>query len=399
MFMAESYIGHKICWKGDLVVNSLWAWATGLGFSEYQGLVSSAYSVYRLYSEYQDDYLYFHYLLRSSAYDWELTVRSKGIWISRLQLTDESFLDMPIIVPPNDERKAIVRFIHHLDLKVNKLIKAKKKQIELLNEQKQAIIHKAVTRGLDPTVPLKPSGIEWLGDIPSSYQVLPLKKVCNQITDGSHIAPDRNEEIYPFVSTVDLTDGDIDFINCIRTSTTCYEYLVRTGCKPKLGDVLFSKDGSVGKTAIVSTNMDFVVASSLIIITPYLRVLNSSYLDLWLRSPKIKERVESLMHGAGLRRISVEKITRLPIAFPILDIQVDIEKHVTETLSVPNSDINRASCEIDLIKEYRNRLVSDVVTGQLDVRHLDLPEIEDTMLEAIDSAGEEEEEVNREEEM
>jgi type I restriction enzyme S subunit len=185
MFMAESYAGHKLCWEGDLVVNSLWAWATGLGFSSYHGIVSTAYSVYRPQLSYKNYWRYFHELLRSRAYDWEFTVRSKGIWISRLQLTDQAFMEMPILIPPPKEQDAIVRFIRHIDHRVNKLIKAKKRLIELLNEQKQAIIHQVVTRGLDPTVPLKPSGIGWLGDVNASCQVLRSKYLFREVDERS----------------------------------------------------------------------------------------------------------------------------------------------------------------------------------------------------------------------
>src|SRR3972149_381192 len=91
MFKAESYVGHKLCWPGDLVINSLWAWARGLGVSRYHGIVSSAYGVYRLQPEFGDNSEFFHELVRSTPFQWELQVRSKGIWISRLQLTDEAF--------------------------------------------------------------------------------------------------------------------------------------------------------------------------------------------------------------------------------------------------------------------------------------------------------------------
>src|SRR2546426_188131 len=90
MFKAESYVGYKLCWPGDLVVNSLWAWARGLGVSRQHGIVSSAYGVYRSHPEYADYSEYMHHLVRSMPFNWELQVRSKGILISRLQLTDDA---------------------------------------------------------------------------------------------------------------------------------------------------------------------------------------------------------------------------------------------------------------------------------------------------------------------
>ena len=166
MFKAESYIGYKLCWPGDLVINSLWAWGGGLGVSQHHGIISSAYGVYRIRKNAPMIPSFVHEVVRSSSFNWELQVRSKGVWISRLQLTDVSFLDAPLHIPPPAEQAAIVRFLVWANGRLERAIRAKRKVIALLGEQKQAIIHRAVTRGLDPSVPLKPSGIPWLGDIP-----------------------------------------------------------------------------------------------------------------------------------------------------------------------------------------------------------------------------------------
>jgi len=175
MFKAESYLGYKLCWPGDLVINSLWAWGGGLGVSSHHGIISSAYGVYRIRPDARMSPAFVHLVVRSASFNWELHVRSKGIWISRLQLTDESFLDAPIHMPPPAEQAAIVRFLDWANGRLDQAIRAKRKVVALLNEQKQAIIHRAVTRGLDPTVPCKPSGIPGLGDIPAHWNL-----VCRQ---------------------------------------------------------------------------------------------------------------------------------------------------------------------------------------------------------------------------
>src|SRR5687767_15019557 len=171
MFKAESYVGYKLCWPGDLVINSLWAWARGLGVSQYHGIVSTAYGVYRARTGTDIDPQFIHNLVRSTAFHWELRVRSKGVWTSRLQLTDESFLGCPFPVPPLAEQTAIVRYLDYVDRRIRRYIRAKQKLIKLLEEQKQAIIHRAVTRGLEPNVRLKPSGVEWLGEMPEHWEV------------------------------------------------------------------------------------------------------------------------------------------------------------------------------------------------------------------------------------
>ena len=194
MFKAESYVGYKLCWPGDLVINSLWAWGRGLGVSRYHGIVSSAYGVYRLhppYSKYSD---YIHRLVRSTPFNFELHVRSKGIWRSRLQLTDEAFLDALFPVPPVEEQAAIVRFLDHADRRIQRYIHAKQKLIALLEEQKQAIIHHAVTGQIDvrtgqPYPSYKDSGVEWLDDVPEHWQLLRLKDVA-QVQAGLTLGKD-----------------------------------------------------------------------------------------------------------------------------------------------------------------------------------------------------------------
>ena len=149
MFKATSYVGYKLCWPGDLVVNSLWAWARGLGFSEYHGIVSTAYGVYRLRDEYRGRWKYLHELLRSQAYDWEFHVRSKGIWKSRLQLTDESFLDMRIVVPPEAEAIRIVDHIRNLTRSLSSGVSQLEREIALLQEYQMRLTADVVTGKLD----------------------------------------------------------------------------------------------------------------------------------------------------------------------------------------------------------------------------------------------------------
>jgi type I restriction enzyme, S subunit len=170
MFMAASYVGHKLCWPGDLVVNSLWAWARGLGFARDHGIVSTAYGVYRLRDEYQGLWRYLDLLLRSDAYDWQFNVRSQGIWKSRLQLTDASFLDMPIVLPPVDEAEALVDYVGKATEGLDAAISHASGEIALLHEYRTRLIADVVTGKLDVRdaatgLPDEFEQIEPLGDV------------------------------------------------------------------------------------------------------------------------------------------------------------------------------------------------------------------------------------------
>jgi len=246
MFKAESYAGHKLCWPGDLVINSLWAWGGGLGVTQHHGIVSTAYSVYRSRPSAQINPRFLHELVRSSAFHWELQVRSKGVWISRLQLTDTSFLDAPIPLPPPEEQAAIVRFLDHANRKIDGFIRAKRKLIRLLNEQKQAIIHRAVTRGLDPEVPLKPSGIPWLGEIPAHWKRTRLKFEASHIVDCLHATPTyRTDGIFPAIRTADIEPGKVRLEQSRKISLAEFQRWTAR-LKPDEGDVLYSREGERG---------------------------------------------------------------------------------------------------------------------------------------------------------
>jgi len=149
MFEAATYVGHKVAQPNDLVINSLWAWAGGLGVSNHHGLVSPVYGVYRLRDEAQCDPEFMHNLLRSNACQWQFQVRSKGIWRSRLSITDEAFFDMPLPLPPLDEQQSIAAMIRKQTANVDKAIASVLDEISLLKEYRTRLISDVVTGKLD----------------------------------------------------------------------------------------------------------------------------------------------------------------------------------------------------------------------------------------------------------
>ena len=149
MFKAESYVGYKLCWPGDLVINSLWAWAFGLGISRYHGIVSSAYGVYRLRKSCEEYIDYIHWLVRSDAFQWELQVRSKGIWVSRLLLTDDAFLSTWFPCPPLHEQAAIAEYLRRAMGRFDSIEELARQEIALLREYRTRLIADVVTGKVD----------------------------------------------------------------------------------------------------------------------------------------------------------------------------------------------------------------------------------------------------------
>jgi type I restriction enzyme S subunit len=216
---------------------------------------------------------------------------------------------------------------------------------------------------------MKASGVEWLGEVPSHWKVCSIKRLCHTITDGAHVSPETDNGTFCFVSTKDISET-IDFDGCLRTSEASYEYLVRTGCRPQAGDVLFSKDGTIGRTVVVTEDRDFVVASSLIIIRPHKSVLDSNYLNLLCQSAIVRSQVESFVKGAGLPRLSIQNLLRVVGLFPPIDEQWVIAEFLNRETCKIDTLVFEATTAISLLQERRNALISVAVTGKIDVRGL-----------------------------
>ena len=391
MFKAESYAGYKLCWPGDLVINSLWAWARGLGVSRHHGIISSAYGVYRLQPPYSEYSAYVHALVRSTPFNWELQVRSKGIWISRLQLTDEAFLGAPLPLPPLPEQAAIVRFLDHADRRIQRYIRSKQKLINLLEEQKQAIVNQAVTRGLDPDVRLKPSGVEWLGEVPEHWEV---RRVGHFSRVGNGSTPSRgnpaywSDGVYPWLNSSIVNQGTITRADQFVTDLALREcHLPRVG----LGSVLVGITGqgkTRGMSAVLAT--EATINQHIAYITPTTARISSHYLHMCLTAAYSELRAISGASGSTKAALTCEDIKRFKVVLPPIDEQERLLSAIRRELASVDGTIDRARRQIELLQEYRTRLIADVVTGKLDVRNVDSPTpAKEPALEQIDDLDKE----------
>jgi type I restriction enzyme S subunit len=308
-----------------------------------------------------------HELVKSTPFQWELQVRSKGIWISRLQLTDESFLNAPFPVPEATEQAAIVRFLDHADRQIRRYIRAKQKLIKLLEEQKQAIIHHAVTRGLDPNVRLKPSGAEWLGDVPEHWEVVALRRRWS-VTDCKHLTVPfiEDEEGIPLASVREVQSFELSLANAKCTTREHYYSLIEGGRKPKVGDLIYCRNVSVGAAAIVTTEQPLAMGQDVCLIRSGDE--NQRYLNYFLRSPAMRHQLATLLVGSTFNRINVADIKALLVIVPPRAEQDAIAKYLDNELAEVVRAQILAEKEIALVREYRTRLIADVITGKLDVR-------------------------------
>ena len=372
MFKAESYVRYKLCWPGDLVINSLWAWAHALGVSEHHGIVSTAYGVYRPRPYPRIHTRFIHVFVRSVPFQWELQVRSKGIWVSRLQLTDEAFLDAPFPVPPLPEQAAIVRYLDSIEERTQRYVKAKERLIRLLEEEKQAVINRAITRGLDPNVSLESSGVAWLGDIPAHWEVRRMRNAVDMRVSNvdKHVSDDE----FPvrLCNYVDVYKNDritdcLQFMDATATTDEIDRFRVH------LGDVLITKDSEVwndiGVPALVEyTAADLICGYHLAILRPQRGLLNGAYLIRALQIPAVTYQFHTAANGVTRYGLSHQSIKSVFLPVPPLAEQDGIVHHLDKTTADIDAAITRYRRQIKVLYEYRTRLIADVVTGKLDVR-------------------------------
>jgi type I restriction enzyme S subunit len=360
MFKAESYAGYKLCWPGDLVINSLWAWGGGLGVAAHHGIISTAYSVYRPRPSAQMNPRFLHELVRSSSFNWELHVRSKGIWISRLQLTDTSFLDAPIPLPPPVEQAAIVRFLDHANRKIDGFIRAKRKLIGLLNEQKQAIIHRAVTRGLNAATAFKPSGIPWLSGIPAHWGI-----VRNMALFAHRVEPGvAGHPVLQVSLRSGITAEELDQFGRPKrliADATKYKRIHQ-------GDMAYNTmrmwQGAVGVSPC-----DGLVSPAYVVLKPRQDTCADFY-DFIFHTEIYKQQVNRQSTGivSDRNRLYWDSFKQMPnLTLPRKE-QQEIVTFIAKETAALNTAIARTEREIALMQEYRTRLTADIVTGKLDVR-------------------------------
>jgi type I restriction enzyme S subunit len=282
-----------------------------------------------------------------------------------LDLGDFKRLPMPL--PSAEEQAAIVKYLGHARARIDRAIAAKREVIGLLEEQKQAVINQAVTRGLNPTVPMKDSGIPWLGQIPSHWEAPALRRYWQAI-DCKHLTVPFTPSGYPLASVVQSQRFFLDLSDAKRTDEASYRSLIEGERRPRPRDLIYCRNVGVGKAAVVQTDEPFALGQDVTILRS--RTQEPVFLNHFLQSPPMARQLERVLVGSTFRRINVEQIRALVIVVPPVDEQRTIVAAIKNGTGVPVAAQSRAHREIELLREFRTRLTSDVVTGQVDVREI-----------------------------
>ena len=281
-------------------------------------------------------------------------------------ISNEDIGNFEIFDIDNGLKQQIANYLDKKTAKIDATIAKNEELIELLEEKRVALINQVVTKGLNPDVPMKDSGVEWIGEIPKHWNIINLKKCCETITDGSHFSPETTSEGKYYITVRDVSEDSIDFDNAPKISVEDYNVLKRNGCEPKKGDVLLSKDGTIGKCIIVN-DTDFVILSSLGLLRPN-NLIKSEYLRYYLLSDINMKQMYSHIRGSAIKRLTISIIKELLLIHPSLKEQEDIVNYLNPKIAKINDTINKIKYNINLLEEYKTSLIHHVVTGKIDVR-------------------------------
>ena len=360
---SDTLIGYKIVDRSDLVNNIMKMSFRCLGISKYNGIVSPAYSVFCLNKEkiYPE---YLNYLLRINRYISEFRKLSKGIQESRMRLYDDYFLAMKVIVPTINEQKLISKYLNNKTKEIDFLIEKLEKKTELLNEKKTALINQYTTKGINANVDMKDSGVDWIGDIPEKWFLGKLRWFINSIKDGTHGSHLSVDEGHLLLSGKNVHDGFLKIKDDERRISHESHLEITKNGFPKRGDVLVSCVGSIGRSCVYELDETISFQRSVCFIRPSERI-DSYFLSYLIRSKSCQGQLITLTNQSTIGGVYMSDILDLVITIPTIQEQKDIVKSLDLKVNYIDLLILKHDNKIELLNEYRQSLISSVVTGKI----------------------------------
>jgi type I restriction enzyme S subunit len=270
--------------------------------------------------------------------------------------------------PPLPEQTAIAAFLDRKTALIDEAVAIKEKQIALLKERKQILIQNAVTQGLNPNAPMRDSGVTWIGKIPEHWKIVKLKLLSKKIVDGAHFTPTYVESGVPFLRVTDLTkmkNGKINW-NAVRYIPEKEHQELIKRANPEKGDVLLSKNGTIGLTKVIDWQCEFSFFVSLCLIK-LKKNIEAHYFMSFFSSPLVDRQITFGSSRTSVTNLHLEKIKELLVILPPLEEQTAIVAHIETQSAKIDQAIDLQQQQIDKLKEYKATLINSAVTGKIRV--------------------------------
>ena len=363
---SDSGDNRKLVCSGDFVINSRSDRKGSCGVSELAGSVSLINIVLTPRNSWDNKYV--HYLMRSQSFSEEYYHYGRGIVADLWTTRYSEMKNILLPVPPHDEQEQIVRFLDWKVSGINKLINIKKKEIKKVTELKKTVVNEVVTRGLNPNVPMKDSGVEWLGDIPSHWKTYRCKYLFSERDERSiegkeqHLSMSQKYGLVPDT----ILDERRMLSESYAGGKICYENdLVLNRLKAHLG--VFSLAPQMG-----------VISPDYTVLIPRIERIIPAYAEAVLKSQKCRRELRVRVKGVteGFWRLYTDSFNTIVLPVPPVEEQKSIMDEIKLFEEKTANYISVILKEVEVLHELRNKLISDVVTGQIDVRDIEVPEFE-----------------------
>ena len=281
-------------------------------------------------------------------------------------LDSDAYLMEKFVFPEKNEQTQIANFLDHETAQIDTLIDKQQTLIQLLKEKRQAVISHAVTKGLNPNMPMKDSGVEWLGEVPEHWNFATVRRYLLEHRQGYYTSDPYVDDGTKLLRITDLRElGEIDIKECPMVSQTqsLKNYLL------KEGDVVFARTGGAGSFGVIPKLKEDVAYASYLIRFRFLpRFFDTEYLRFMLIADSFQLAVKSNIHGGVTQNIHAEDIKNTFVASPPLEEQNKISSYLIAQTNSYADLINKAEQAIQLMQERRTALISAAVTGKIDVR-------------------------------
>ena len=359
---SEDTSSYKFVEVGDFVINKMKAWQGSMAVSDYQGIISPAYYICRFTTD-DIDRRYIHYLLRNDTYKAEYMRLSSGMRVGQWDLNIDDFLRIKMVLPSLLEQQKISSFLDRKCAEIDEMIALQEKIVEELKAYKQSVITEAVTKGLNPDVPMKDSGIEWIGEIPMEWKVIQTKRIVCSHLQGYYDADGYTLSGYRLLRITDLLEGGNITLNnapFVKETPNIKEFVLQQG------DFCFARTGGAGSFGYVSKNIEPAVFASYLIRFRFLGQ-NNNYLRYYFLSNSFISEVNSLIHGGVNKNIHAGNIKETHLPIPPLTEQQAIADYLDVKCADIDILIQIKQSKIDSLKEYKKSVIYEYVTGKKEV--------------------------------
>ena len=358
--------GYQGIRKGDLVIHAMDAFAGAIGISDSDGKATPVYSVCLPHNKQKIDVYFYAYYLRNLALSGFISSLAKGIRERSTDFRYADFAELLLPIPPYLEQQKIAQFLDDKTAKIDQAVDLAEKQIALLKEHKQILIQNAVTRGLKPDVPLKDSGVEWIGQVPEHWDVKKLKYLAKLSPSKSEITC-NHEESCSFIpmEKLKLNTLVLDEIKQIKNVYSAYTYFRDEDLLiAKVTPCFENKNFAIAKNLVNSIGFG---SSEIYVLRAYNNLFNK-FLFYRLQEQNFMEIAISKMSGTGgLKRVPSEFINNFQLALPPLCEQQKIADYLDKQTAKIDQAIALKTAHIEKLKEYKSVLINDVVTGKVRV--------------------------------